>query len=293
VLLLGGTSDLLRVVTGQAVNVAVHASYVDNNTSTGAITPGRTNTAISTATTTTVTGSPAASTIRNVKTLHVRNTHASSAVDVTVNHTDGTTSVDLYKVTLAAGESLAYIEGVGFRVFDVTGLPKTVGITTGSILVAKLASDAANSSTTPAEVAGLTVAAPAGTYLFEYFVIYQTAATGTGIKFSVNHSGTVTSFVANWHVVDNTATAATAAADQDAIAATAQVYSAFAARAKSTAGWGTTISVDTANADMFAKVEGIMVVTADGNLQLYSGSAVAASNATVKAGSSLRLTRTA
>lgn len=111
-LLLTSTSDALSVVTGQAVAVDVHASWVDY--AAGTVTPGRTNTAISTAATTTVVAAPAASTQRNVKTLHLRNKDASLSVDVTVRHTDGTTIVELIKITLAAGDSLEYIEGVGF-----------------------------------------------------------------------------------------------------------------------------------------------------------------------------------
>jgi hypothetical protein len=111
-LLLTSTTDALQVVTGQAVAVDVHASWMDY--ASGTVTPGRTNTAITTATTTSVAGSPVASTVRNVKSLHLRNKDASLSVDVTVRHTDGTTIVELIKITLAAGDSLEYIEGVGF-----------------------------------------------------------------------------------------------------------------------------------------------------------------------------------
>ena len=116
-LLLASTSDLLRVVTGSAVTVDVHASWSDLNGTT--VTPGRTNTLISTAATTTVVGSPASSTFRSVKTLTARNRHASSAVDVTVLHTDGTNAVELVKVTLSAGDALHYDEHNGFTVRDL------------------------------------------------------------------------------------------------------------------------------------------------------------------------------
>lgn len=118
-ILLTSTSDLLRVITSAAVTVDVHASFVDMNGST--ITPGRTNTAITTATTTTVVASPGASTYRTVKSVQIRNTHASSAVDITVVHTDGTTAVNVIKVTLAAGVALHYDEGNGFKLIEVTG----------------------------------------------------------------------------------------------------------------------------------------------------------------------------
>jgi hypothetical protein len=111
-LLLVSTSDKLQLVTSAAVTIDVHASWVDNSAT--AITPGRTNTAITTATTTDVVASPGASTVRNIKALNVRNKHATNSCDVTVQHTDGTTVAQLYKVTLLAGYSLQYIDGVGF-----------------------------------------------------------------------------------------------------------------------------------------------------------------------------------
>src|SRR5215475_7273065 len=96
-LLLTSPNDQLQIVTSAAATIAVHASWVDTNTSTGVITPGRNNTAISTATTTSVSGSPAAGVQRNVKTLHLRNNHATLPCDVTVQHTDGTVVAQLHK----------------------------------------------------------------------------------------------------------------------------------------------------------------------------------------------------
>ncbi|GEM_PF-3853222 len=118
-LLLTGTTDLVQVVTNAAVTVDVHASWVDN--AAGTITPGRTNTAIATAATTTVVGSPAASTQRNLQSLIICNKHASSAVGVTINHTDGTTVVQLYKLNLGAGETLIYLDGVGWAAYTALG----------------------------------------------------------------------------------------------------------------------------------------------------------------------------
>jgi hypothetical protein len=104
-LLLTSTSDIIRIVTGAAADVDVHASWVDNNA--GTITPGRTNTTpITTAATTTVVGSPAASTQRNVKALFIHNTHATVATTVTVQHFDGTTSIDIVNCTLLPDEHL-------------------------------------------------------------------------------------------------------------------------------------------------------------------------------------------
>jgi hypothetical protein len=113
-LLLTSPNDQLQIVTSAAANIGVHATWVDTNTSTGAITPGRTNTSISTAATTSIAGSPAAGVQRNVKTLHLRNTHATLASDVTIQHTDGTVVAQLYKMTMYPADMLQYTDQGGF-----------------------------------------------------------------------------------------------------------------------------------------------------------------------------------
>jgi hypothetical protein len=111
-LLLASTSDLLQLVTGSAVTVDVHASYVDLSGST--VTPGRKNTAITTAATTSIVLSPAAATTRNVQFITIRNKHATLSNVVTVRHTDGTTIVELFKDTLGPGAELIFSEETGF-----------------------------------------------------------------------------------------------------------------------------------------------------------------------------------
>jgi hypothetical protein len=123
-LLLTSTSDILRIVTGAAADVDVHASWVDLNGTT--VTPGRTNTAaIVTATTTTVVASPAASTQRSVQHLNITNSHATVATQVTVQHFDGTTSEDLMGVTLLPGENLVLAENGNWTHHDVQGAEYT------------------------------------------------------------------------------------------------------------------------------------------------------------------------
>ena len=123
-ILLTSTSDILRVVTGAAVStLTVHASYVDN--SSGTITPARTNTNITTATTTTVVASPAASTQRNVRTLGITNNSSSASTQVTVQHFDGATSTDLMGVTLLPGENLILSEEGDWTHHDAQGAAYT------------------------------------------------------------------------------------------------------------------------------------------------------------------------
>jgi hypothetical protein len=108
-LLLTSINDLIRVVTATATStIEVHASYVDVSGST--ITPLRTNTRITTATTTTIVASPAASTQRNVKALYITNNSAGTSCNVGVEHTDGTNAVELMQFVLLPGENMGYRE---------------------------------------------------------------------------------------------------------------------------------------------------------------------------------------
>ena len=119
-LLLTGTSDLVRVITDASSDIEVHASWMD--LSAGTVTPGRTNTAsITSATTTTVVGSPASSTQRNVKHLSITNNHASVSCNVSVEHTDGTNAVELRAVNLLIGENLTLDNNGNWRHYDANG----------------------------------------------------------------------------------------------------------------------------------------------------------------------------
>lgn len=204
-ILLASTSDLLRVVTSAAVNTDVHASWADLNGTT--VTPGRTNTPITTATTTSVVASPAASTYRTVKTLTVRNRHASTSQLVTIIHTDGTNAMEIYKATLAAGESLHYDEHLGWRVMDNWGRVKMAQYenagspAVNSLQTVILGSDVINAHATPntiADVTGLSFAVVAGEmYWFKFNIFYTAAATTTGSRWSINGPGSPTKFIFN------------------------------------------------------------------------------------------------
>lgn len=286
-LLLTSTSDKIQVVTGSAVNIDVHASWVD--LASGTVTPDRKNTKISTAATTDVVPAPAASTMRNVKALFVANIHATNPCVVTIQHTDGTNVIQIESVTLLAGERISIKEGVPTRVIDANGMEKTNA--NASVFTKTLTADVANTTVTAAKITGLDYPTAVGTWLFEYWVYYTTVITTTGIKLGVNHTGTVAPFMYNVYGVDTAATAATAAMDQDALAATGQVFAAWAARAKTTTAPIISGGVDTNAADMLMRIEGMFICTVTGNLELYSASEVAASSTSVKAGTSLRLTK--
>lgn len=107
---LTASAHRLRVVTGAAATIDVHASWGDLDA--GSVSLGITNTAISTATTTEVVAGPSAG-MRNVKTLFIRNRGAVPSV-VTVQHFDGTTAFELYSAFLGAGGQIQYNESSGF-----------------------------------------------------------------------------------------------------------------------------------------------------------------------------------
>jgi len=279
-----GTADKLQLTTSAAVTVDVHVSYATHTLSDDNVVAGRQLTAITTATTTDICAGPSSGDVRNVKTIHIRNKHASTSVDVTVIYDASGTDYELHKVTLRAGEALEYVEGIGFFTLESS----IASISRRFVL----GSDHANSTTTATEATGLTTTTGVGTFKFQYMLRYQTAATTTGTKVSVNHTGTVAFFVYNLLMVDTSATAATGTADQDMIPTTGGVYAGWASRAKSTDGKMINVGVDSANADMLAIVDGLCQVTVDGSLALWWGSEAAASAATLKAGSSLILEKT-
>lgn len=281
-LLLASTSDKIQVTSSAAVTTDVHASWVDINGTGTTVTPGRTNTSITTATTTDVVASPAASTYRTVKTLTVRNRHASSSQDVTVILTDGTTAIELIKVTLAAGETLHYDESQGFTVKDTEGRVKTrsdglVAASTNTLNTVVLAADVTNNNAvanTIADVTGLSFAVTAGeTYWFRFVIQYTSAATTTGSRWTINGPAAPTAlrYTSTYSLTTTTGTINHGVAAYDSPAAS---------NASSAA---TTSNV--------AVVEGYVTPSANGTLIARFASEVASSAIVAKAGSLLQWMR--
>lgn len=149
------------------------------------------------------------------------------------------------------------------------------GVNDPRLATTRLAADVTNSTVTLADVTGLLVALSANsTYAIEAQVMFQTAATTTGIRLTqtVPTGATV---VAQW----NTPTSLTA--------------STLANQRASDAGAAST-AIDTANANTLATGSLLVITGATaGNLQIRFASEVAASNAVVKAGSNLIATKVA
>lgn len=184
-LLLTSTSDIIRVVTGTAVStITVHVSWVDN--ASGTITPGRTNTNITTATTTTVSGTVGASTQRNVRSIMITNNNATTSSQVTVQHFDGTTSTDLFGVTLLPGENIILGEDGEWKHHDAQGAEYGFNPQTG----APYGITGAKAESIPRILVGVNIAAvTSGTMVMQ--AIWLPA--GMVINNLITHSGTTAS----------------------------------------------------------------------------------------------------
>ncbi len=150
---------------------------------------------------------------------------------------------------------------------------------------------ASQTSTTPATIM-TTTGVGVGTWQFKYSLIFQTAATTTGIKIANNHTGTVTNYIMTSHFVTTGGTATTGVHDAIAAVALAGINEGFAERVINTSSKAS-VGVATANANQIIIVEGIVVISATGSLEFKLGTEVAASGVTAMAGSTLELLKIA
>ncbi len=282
-IILASTSDILRVVTSSTANLDVHATWMEWQSAAAYPTPGRTNTAISSATTTTIVAAPGASTFRTLKTVVLANRHASTSQTVTVQHFDGTTSAQLFSVTLPAGWSLQYNEGRGWAVYDSNGRElanslNTAAPTVNTLNVVVLATDVTNNNAvanTIQDVTGFSFAVVAGqTFWFRAVIFFTSAATTTGSRWSVSGPGAPTflSYRSMYSLTTTSDTLNTGLTAYD-LPAAANATSATAA--------GNT-----------AMVEGTITPSSDGTVIIRFASEVSNSAIVAKAGSILQWIRT-
>ncbi len=157
-LLFATTTDKLKLTTSGSASIDVVASYIDNNA--GAISAGNQATNIASATTTDILGAPAASTVRNLKSLFLRNNDASAADTLTFVIHVGSNDYNWYKMTLGAGQTLIFIEGEGFELYGTDGLPVPSG--TVPMTVSVLTTGTSATYTTPARCRAIQVTAIGG-----------------------------------------------------------------------------------------------------------------------------------
>lgn len=171
--------DLLTVVTSGGADVSVHVSYSDRMGQQPFI-DGRKNTAITTATTTTVLEGPTsnASAVRQITCLNIRNIDVTTNT-VTVKHNDGTTNVEVWKGDLIAGAQLQWTERNGWQ--TISTLPSGATLYTAPADVANSAAD------TLADFTGLTHTVEAGDkYRFRAVCHFSADATTSGSRWTIN-----------------------------------------------------------------------------------------------------------
>jgi len=171
--------DKLQLTTSSAATIKSMVSYIDCSDTTGDFSSGGTQkTAIASATTTDILATPGASTLRRMKMGVWRNADASLACDVTVVLDVSATDYEIHKVTLNAGDTLEYIEGIGF--FPLTSTAKlnsTKYVTANSVHA---------TAATFADITGLTWPVISGNnYTFHCGFAAITNATTTGAQFGI------------------------------------------------------------------------------------------------------------
>jgi hypothetical protein len=283
-ILLTSTTDSIRLVTSDATNIDVHVSWIDMNGST--VTPGRTNTLISTATTTTIVAAPAASTVRNIKHISIRNRGTTTASNVTVVHREsGSTDAEMIKSLLQPGNSLVYEEHSRWRKVigpyaykgrksDFLSTAQTIG----QLYTHVLSEDITNANATANRLINVPQLAfwvtEGNIYWFRFVLIYTAAATTTGSRFSIYGPGSVTAlrYSSEYSLTTTTKTSNEGVLAYDAIAAA-----------------NATSATTGANS---AFVEGFIdTPTCDGEIFLRFASEVLSSAIVVKAGSTVQWMR--
>jgi hypothetical protein len=160
--------------------------------------------------------------------------------------------------------------------------------------VAACSSDHTVASTIATEVTQLSLTLAAGTYLFNYFLIISSSTSSTGLKFGINYTGTMTQ-MANLLSMCTTGTAnATGVNDDQAALNAGQMMEGWNSTTETTTApnIGPYTGVSVTSQPGFNRIEGIIVVSDGGDLELWHGSETSVTT-TVYAGSSLILRKVA
>lgn len=186
--------------------------------------------------------------------------------------------------------------GAGGTAKTVTADELNTYLTTrvGGQRVYALASDYTSSSTTGTEIGfpAMTVSA-AGDYALHCLLMMQSAATTTSPKFGVNYTGTTTQLTAMTAFPSAGVTAATGQIDGSVNATTGQVwaYSSTITETTTAPNMGPWTGVVTANENALLILDALMGVSNTGDIEVWAGSEVGASQITIQSGSVCVVTR--
>jgi len=199
------------------------------------------------------------------------------------------TVVDVSDTTMAASGTnksitLAELEEYLER---IAGLPR----------IKRLGTQHSVTGVTGTKVTDLDMALPVGTHTFKYSVLNRSATATTGVGLGVNFStGTAAVKAFMRYNVSTITTASNGLTEEESGAAlvTGGVMNAWASKAYSTT-TPTTMAegVGATGVDLLDIIEGLIIVTVAGTLELWHSSQIAATTTTLEVGSSLVAVQTA
>ena len=269
---LTATNQILELNTSSTSNIDVVVSYTDHTTTGGTL--GTQEVLITTATDTTILSAPASSTQRQVKMISINNTSATTNT-IIVKKDVGGTEYDIIRVILSENERLEYTDMLGWEVYANSGGRKSSinqgnSPTSSAISANVLASDVVNNNATAnitQDVTGLSFPVIANkTYWFKFNIQYSAAATTTGSRWTINGpSATRVNYMSEYSLTTTTTTL------------NSQVT-----------GYGSPTASNATSATTgsnWAVIEGMITLSADGNVIARFASEVASSAITALAGS--------
>jgi hypothetical protein len=168
-----------------------------------------------------------------------------------------------------------YLETIGFPRVKALGSTHSISLTAAT------------------EVSGLgPMTLEAGTYMFQYNLICRSSATGTGLGWGINFTGSVTKIVCTTRFVSNNTAGIIDDVANGTTATGQQVHGLAAKSVSTTAPNMVSAGVVTTASDMLVIVEGVLVAGGSGDLELWHSSETAAAT-TIETGSSVMVIRTA
>lgn len=184
----------LDIKTSTPALTDVYVTYMDRGV--GATPMGNVNFTTSAIGVSNLVPSPAASVMRTVRMITVKNRDVSSEQIVSFIPNNGVTAIEPISFRLLAGDMLMYHELAGFSIRDWQGQPRTATASTetqaavNALNLVVLPSDVINNNAvanTMQDITGLSFPVVAGQgFYFRFTVAYSAAATSTGSRWSIN-----------------------------------------------------------------------------------------------------------